>query len=146
MRSIEEIIQQAMREGAFDNLPGKGKPLDLEDNPHLDPEWQLAYHLLKQNGFGPQFIEQRQAIEVELAAAREALASSWAWRGRAQERGEDAAFVEAEWSRAKKDFQQKAENLNKNIKAYNLQVPTPSLNRLPIKFDEEFSRIGSPRD
>lgn len=146
MRSIEEIIQQAMREGAFDNLPGKGKPLDLEDNPHLDPEWQLAYHLLKQNGFGPQFIEQRQAIELELATAREALARTWVWRQRELERGEEAVFVEAKWSGAKKVFQQTVENLNQNIKAYNLQVPTPVLNRLPIKFEEELSRIGSPRD
>ena len=106
MRSIEEIIQQAMREGAFDNLPGKGKPLDLDENPYLDPEWQLAYHLLKQNGFGPQFIEQRQAIELELASAREGLARSWAWQGQALARGEEAAFVDAEWGRAKNVFQQ----------------------------------------
>ncbi len=136
-RGIEDIIQQAMRQGAFDNLPGKGKPLDLEDNPHLDPEWQLAYHLLKQNGFAPQFIEQRQTIETDLAAAREALARSWAWRQRELESGKDSAFAEGEWSRAKKIFQQTVENLNKNIKAYNLQVPTPKLYRLLIIISEE---------
>jgi len=73
-RGIEEIIQKAMQEGAFDNLPGKGQPLDLDDNPHLDPEWQLAYHLLKENGYAPEFIEKRQIIELELAKARAALA------------------------------------------------------------------------
>src|SRR5690606_20576453 len=31
---MEEIIQEAMRRGEFDNLPGKGKPLDLrKDEP-----------------------------------------------------------------------------------------------------------------
>ncbi len=38
-RGIDEIIRQAMREGAFDNLPGKGKPLELIENPYLDREW-----------------------------------------------------------------------------------------------------------
>ncbi|HLE72952.1 MAG TPA: DnaJ family domain-containing protein [Anaerolineales bacterium] len=145
-RGIEEIIQQAMKDGAFDNLSGKGRPLDLEENPHLDPEWQLAYHLLKQNGFAPQFIEQRQAIELALAAARQALARSWTWRQRELERGEDAALVEAEWGRAKKEFQQTVEFLNKKIRTYNLEVPTPSLNRHLIKFAEELSRIGSLGD
>ena len=30
-RIAEERIKEAQRAGAFDNLPGKGKPLDLED-------------------------------------------------------------------------------------------------------------------
>jgi hypothetical protein len=29
---IEDRIQRAQQEGAFDNLPGKGKPLDFEDD------------------------------------------------------------------------------------------------------------------
>src|SRR3990172_10749312 len=106
MPGIEEIIQQAIKDGAFDNLPGKGKPLNLEDNPFIDPEWQLAYHLLKQNGFAPQFIEERQAIEVELAAAREALARSWAWRQKALAAGKRADWVQAEWGRAREKFTQ----------------------------------------
>lgn len=113
-----------MREGAFDNLRGKGKPLDLDENPFIDKEWQLAYHLLKQNGFAPQFIEQRQAIEAELAAAREALGRSWAWRQQALERGEEAGFVEAEWGRAKERLAQQVKKINKSIQVYNMGIPT----------------------
>ena len=84
---------------------GVRQRLRLEENPYLDPEWQLAYHLLKkENGFAPDFIQQRQAIEQELAAAREALARSWVWRQQALAEGKDAAFVEAEWSRAQREF------------------------------------------
>lgn len=140
-RGIEEIIQQAMREGAFDNLPGKGKPLDLEDNPHLEPEWQLAYHLLKQNGFAPQFIEQRQAIEIDLAAAREALARSWAWREQELESGQDAALVEGEWGRARNSFGQTVKGLNKRIKSNNLEAPSPALSRGLIDTDREVERV-----
>lgn len=141
MRSIEEIIQKAIQDGEFDNLPGKGKPLALDDNPFLDPEWQLAYHLLKQNGFAPQFIEQRQVIEVELGAAREALSRTWAWRLRELERGKEVAFVEAQWTKAKFLFQSRIEKINQQIKSNNLQAPTPLLTRLPIKFENELARI-----
>lgn len=140
-RGIDEIIQQAMQAGAFDNLPGKGKPLDLNDNPHLDPEWQLAYHLLKENGFAPQFIEQRQAIEMELAAAREALARTSAWRGRELAAGKDADWVEAEWGRAKAKFEEIIIKLNKSITAYNLNIPTPSLFRKLIDVASEMKSI-----
>jgi len=142
MRGIDEIIQQAMRDGAFDNLRGKGKPLDLNENPYLDPEWQLAYHLLKENGFAPQFIEQRQAIEMELAAAREALARTWAWRTRSLKEGKPAEWVEAEWGKAKEKFEETIVKLNKTIKAYNLSIPTPSLFRNLIDVNIEIENIN----
>lgn len=136
-RGIDQIIQEAMREGAFDNLPGKGKPLNLEENPHLDREWQLAYHLLKQNGFAPDFIEKRQSIEMELAAARSALARSWAWRAQALEAGEDAARVDGEWSKSRDQFEEQVAVLNKQIKDYNLSIPTSQLYRKIIDLKEE---------
>jgi DnaJ family protein C protein 28 len=141
MSSIDEIIQQAMQEGAFDNLPGKGKPLNLDENPYLDREWQLAYHLLKENGFAPNFIEQRQSIEMELAAARETLARAWAWRKQSLAEGKPADWVEAEWGRAKKAFENKIEEINAQIKKYNLQIPSPSLYRMAASIEAEFKRI-----
>ena len=44
---VEEKIRQALSEGAFDNLPGAGKPLKLEDNSGSPPDLRLAYKLLK---------------------------------------------------------------------------------------------------
>lgn len=142
-RGIEEIIQQAMQEGAFENLPGKGKPLKLDENPHLDPEWQLAYHLLKQNGFAPEFIEQRQAIELDLAAARQALARAWAWRLTALETGRAADVVEDEWGRARRDFERKIDEINDGIRKYNLHIPTQSLFRSPVKIETELKSYTS---
>ncbi|NRQ50674.1 DUF1992 domain-containing protein [Aeromicrobium stalagmiti] len=37
---VEIQIQQAMRDGEFDNLPGAGKPIPGIDRPH-DPDWWL---------------------------------------------------------------------------------------------------------
>jgi len=121
-RGIDEIIQQAMQEGAFENLPGKGKPLNLEENPYLDREWQLAYHLLKQNGFAPDFIEQRQQMELELATARQSLARAWGWRRQALVEGKPADWGEAEWSRAKNEFEKRINEINNQIRKLILSI------------------------
>jgi len=141
MSSIDEIIQQAMRDGAFDNLPGKGKPLNLDENPYLDREWQLAYHLLKENGFAPDFIEQRQSIELALAAARETLARAWAWRNNSLTEGKPADWVEAEWGRAKSKFEAKIGEINKDIRNYNMLVPGQNFSRVLIKSGEELKNL-----
>ena len=50
-RSADEAIRKAMEEGKFDNLPGKGKPLKLDEDPFEDPEWRLANKMLKEGGY-----------------------------------------------------------------------------------------------
>ena len=47
----EQRIEQAIEEGLFDNLPGMGKPLILEDLSTLSPELRMAYTLLKNGGY-----------------------------------------------------------------------------------------------
>ena len=46
-RIVEERIREAQQAGAFDNLPGKGKPLVLEDLSAVPEDLRMAYHLLK---------------------------------------------------------------------------------------------------
>jgi DnaJ family protein C protein 28 len=140
-RGVDEIIQQAMQEGAFDNLPGKGKPLNLEENPYLDSEWQLAYHLLKQNGFAPDFVEQRQHIELELAETRAGLARAWAWRQRQLAEGKATDWVEGEWQRAHKEFADAIKELNVRIREYNTIIPTQSMFKAPVNIDIEIKRL-----
>ncbi|HEY6198794.1 MAG TPA: DnaJ family domain-containing protein [Candidatus Binatia bacterium] len=46
-RVVEERILEAQRAGAFDNLPGKGKPLQLDDQSWVPEDLRVAYHILK---------------------------------------------------------------------------------------------------
>jgi len=68
-------IEEAMREGKFDNLPGAGKPLELDPIP-TDERARLlwwALKLLKQNDVVPEEITWRKQIDdlkQKLAAAR----------------------------------------------------------------------------
>lgn len=59
----ERKISEAMARGEFDNLPGRGKPLRLEDElPGVPAELRMAYKLLKNAGFVPPEVELRREI------------------------------------------------------------------------------------
>lgn len=60
----EERIKEAMERGEFDNLPGKGKPLVLEEESHLPPDLRMAYKILKNAGCLPPELELRKEIRT----------------------------------------------------------------------------------
>lgn len=69
-RLAEERIKQAQDEGAFDDLPGRGRPLDLEDDAHVPEDLRMAWRVLKNAGcLPPELLAQR-----EIHTARELLA------------------------------------------------------------------------
>ena len=57
-RLVEAIIQEAMERGEFDNLPGKGKPIDLTSYFETSEDVRVAQSVLKNAGM--------QSPEVEL--------------------------------------------------------------------------------
>jgi hypothetical protein len=58
----ERRIVEAIREGAFDDLPGKGQPLKLEDNSHIPEDLRMVYKILKNAGFVPPEVALRKEI------------------------------------------------------------------------------------
>lgn len=143
MRDIEEHIRRAMEAGEFDNLPGQGKPIDLDDNPLADPEWRTAYHMLKSNGFTLPWIETRREIDAGIQAARAVLGRAWEWRRSALKARRPAGFVESEWERAVEAFQSQVQALNRQVFAYNLQAPADRFHMLPFDPGREIEKIIS---
>ena len=66
----ERKIREAMEEGVFDNLNGKGRPLDLEEDPYEDPSLRMAHRLLRNNGFAPAWVEERKELQRDIDVAR----------------------------------------------------------------------------
>jgi DnaJ family protein C protein 28 len=141
MVSIEEQIRLAQEQGHFENLPGKGRPLQLDENPLEDPAWRLANHVLRTGGFTLPWIENLRAIESEIAAARVDLARSWAWRQTAQAEKRAAKSIEADWQQAVAEFRAKAASLNRRLWQHNLQAPAAQFQRLLLQADEEILKI-----
>ncbi|MBI5589914.1 MAG: DUF1992 domain-containing protein [Deltaproteobacteria bacterium] len=76
---IEERILQAQRRGDFENLPGSGKPLEIEDDRHIPEDLRLAYKILKNAGCVPPEIELKKEIHQthDLLAAMEDTAQKY---------------------------------------------------------------------
>ena len=97
---VEQKIQEAIAKGEFDNLPGEGKPIDLEENPFVPPDWRLAYKMLKDNAVAPEFVLRLKAIETIRAemekAAGESILRRLATRLAAEVEGLNGALLREE--------------------------------------------------
>ncbi|WP_413736775.1 DUF1992 domain-containing protein [Sodalis sp. RH21] len=61
----ERHIQQAQKKGEFDNLPGYGKPLQLDDDSAVPEELRVGYRLLKNAGYLPaELQDRREALQL----------------------------------------------------------------------------------
>ena len=61
-RIVEERIQKAQEEGVFDNLPGKGRPLTLDDDSAIPEDLRLTFKILKNSNCLPIEMEMRKEI------------------------------------------------------------------------------------
>ena len=68
----ERKIEEAIERGEFDDLPGAGQPLDLDDlDASLPEELRLAYRILKNAGMST--TEMAEEETAERARARKKL-------------------------------------------------------------------------
>lgn len=93
---VEQRLRRALEAGAFDALPGRGKPLPLPDDAHTPPELRLAHSLLRTHDLAPEWMMLGRDVEER--------------RSRLLQRG--AGRADAEVTR-----------LNRDILRYNLMAP-----------------------
>ena len=96
----ERKIREAMDEGGFDHLDGKGEPLSLDENPYEDPAQRMAHRLLRNNGFAPDWILESKDIDGDIGRLR----------------AERPRITEEEYRR-------RVAALNRRIVAFNLKTP-----------------------
>jgi len=124
---IEEQIQEAIARGEFANLPGTGKPLNLDDDPYAGDK-SSAYRLLKNEGYAPPEIEllkeirhETERIEQKLArlcSQGESLRTRRVPPFESERRAYNAAI-----EKAAAEYDQKLRSLNRKILTFNLTVP-----------------------
>ena len=62
-KSVDEKIEEAIAKGEFDNLPGKGKPLDLDAYFATPEHLRMGYSVLKSADIIPEEMELLREIE-----------------------------------------------------------------------------------
>ena len=61
---IESRIKKAQDEGAFENLPGSGQPLHLEDDLYIPEDLRMAHKVLKNADCLPPEVQLRKEIRT----------------------------------------------------------------------------------
>lgn len=144
--AMDELIEEAMRKGDFDNLPGHGKPLNLSKN-HFAQDTELAFGLLKKNDYTLPWIAQRQEILAEIDQFREGLGQMWADYSAEYRLNQDkmaAGALEAGWRHyLNNDVEQAVQRLNKKINDVNLKQPREVVEILKLTRKKELARIGA---
>ncbi|KAJ3327252.1 hypothetical protein HDU76_012138 [Blyttiomyces sp. JEL0837] len=77
---VEEKISMARRQGAFDDIKGRGKPLPLtteERNPYLSDTEFYMYRMVKAQGSSPEWVSLGKEIEEEVGKLRRELVAIW---------------------------------------------------------------------
>src|SRR6266487_6708337 len=126
---IVEQLDGAQARGDFDNLPGTGKPLNLDDTPFTGDK-ALGYSLLKQNGYAPPEIELAKEIRTRFEKAQEKLEKLRQQRKSLCARrippfaSEKRAFHDAV-EKATAQYNQLLRELNRKILNLNLITPSP---------------------
>lgn len=61
---IESRIKKAQEQGAFEDLPGSGQPLPIEDDRHIPEDLRMAHKVLKNAGCLPPEVQLRKEIRT----------------------------------------------------------------------------------
>lgn len=92
-RIVEAMIKEAMERGEFDNLPGKGKPIDLTEYFETPEEVRLANSVLKSAGMTSREVDLLKEISELKQVLAAILDEKKEWRGAPwrQERSQEIA-------------------------------------------------------
>jgi DnaJ-like protein len=111
--AVDKQIREAEERGEFDNLPGRGKPLHLDN---WDREWGMAFHVLKNAGETLPWISLGKDIDDARARLNDFLSRV-------------RCIPLAERARARELYLRKAAELDKLLEEYAFSVPVRHLER-----------------
>ncbi|RDX82037.1 DnaJ-like subfamily C member 28 [Mucuna pruriens] len=111
---VEQRIWHSMEEGQFENLPGKGKPLKLDTNPHADPAEDTLYRILSKNGCAPEWVELNKEIRSKISEWRMCLKKA---------RATKCSGDHSEWLKSSEALKLQLREINDKVFRYNLIVP-----------------------
>jgi hypothetical protein len=126
---VDRQIREAMEDGRFDDLPFKGEPIPLEDD-SLAGEWALAFHMLKNAGAAPPWIEADKDVRALLDRRDTILARA-------------ATASPLARSRYRKDLERVVVDINAAIARLNAEAPTDRQHRRPLRMADELARFDA---
>ncbi|XP_009590765.1 uncharacterized protein [Nicotiana tomentosiformis] len=128
---LSSVIDSVNDQGQFENLPGKGKPLDLNTNPHADPAEDTLYRILSRNKCAPEWVELNKEIRSNVVDWRSALKKAWTHKD---------SVGDSKWIEASESLKLQMRDINNKVFRYNLIVPF-GREMFGLKWEKEIDRL-----
>ncbi|GAA36830.2 DnaJ homolog subfamily C member 28 [Clonorchis sinensis] len=123
----DELIEESMRRGDFDNLQGHGRPLPEHPSHHeifVDRSTHKLTRILANQGYLPEWIQQGKELRTQWENSIDKL--------RKLHSQVDSPHTNILWKKAVLEFQEEAKKINRSIDRYNLMVPALHLQRCHV--------------
>lgn len=135
-RLVEDLIQESMAKGDFDNLSGKGKPLKkFSGCSYIDPMTHNLNRILIDNGYQPEWILMQKEIKDTIDELRNAILMSRKKLGNPM-----TVMEQKRWDQVCKEFEDNIRKLNKRINDFNLIVPLLTRQKVHFNAQKEIAR------
>jgi hypothetical protein len=145
---VEDLIQEGQDRGVFDNLKGKGKPLDLKRNLY-EGDRKLANELMKEHDIVPLWLARRNSVVLLVEEFRGMIGRVWGRHEQAYRLAQDDGRRKAlalSWSAQCRAWEGEIKAINKEIEDYNLRRPGQGMEMLKLRLDDELKRAEARRD
>lgn len=143
----EHKIQEAIDEGKFDNLPGKGKPLVFDDDPMTPAHLRLANKVLKNANVLPEWMQAQHDLNAEQQEVNRLLERTrheYITRREKSEVSARAAHQFTEWhTKTRTDYLRLLKSVNTGILKLSLTAPSTVQPGKPYKVDQEMEAFDA---
>ena len=128
----EQRIQEGIEQGLFDNLPGAGKPLNLDDDAFVPPDLRMAFRLLRSNGLAPLWIELNKEIRDDITRLAR-------FRAHVRERTDPGNAIQRDHLR--KEYIGRIHEINAKIVNYNILAPSSHVHLAALILEDELTKF-----
>ncbi len=138
---VDRQVREAMEAGQFDDLPFQGERLPLEDDTFAG-EWAMAFHMLRNAGAAPPWIEADKEVRA-LLERREAIFARASTPSAATSVATSAAPSAFARRRDRAELERLVVEINAAVARLNAEAPTDRQHRRPLALADELARFDA---
>lgn len=128
--AIEKMLGEAVQGKEWKNLPGKGRPMNLNSPDGVPADQVMGNKIMKNNNVAPVWIEERKALAVRIENWRRKLSAKVHALGLAALLSERQQAI----------LNRELADLNKNIASANIAIPIFRLELVQLDLAAELQR------
>ena len=142
-RALDYQIGDIIGDGDISHLPGAGKPLRLDDNPHTPSDQRAAQKIMQDHNVTPDWVAAGKALEqneAKLLATIDERAKAYVAALRAAAPPSQREYARQSWSRFQGRLEKAIDKHNRAALDYNLKAPPGIPHKLGLNADALLER------